>query len=190
MKMPFANNAKNLRILLIIAMTLLVIAVVAGVVYAVKQLNQYATSVSEVVHEAEISQSKLDTLIAQATEIRNESDRVEQVNRIVAESQSYQYQNVIIRDLRAMAANAGVSINSFNFGSADAAGATPGLNSTFVSIDVDNPIPYQDFLNFLRNIELNNTKMQVSSIDIAPAGSESGKQMISSSVLTVEVYTR
>src|SRR5690606_13131347 len=97
---------------------------------------------------------------------------------------SYQYQNEIIRDLNQYAAATGIAITNFNFETQETAEqdqATPpnstaaapsGINSTLVSVTLQNPISYDALLNFFHSIEQNLTKMQISTVSLTKSNNE------------------
>ena len=215
---PLTTNAQRVRISLSVILCLTVVAAIAAVYYAITELNSYSHVVQESVYNAETSQSQIDATKKLVNQMNNNPTSVARVESIVADSKSYQYQDVIITDLRAMAARAGVSIVNFDFSAGDKASgsaasssasqatpsssgsgsatpsttptvAAPSLKSTTVNVSLANPVDYNSFLQFLHYIEQNNTKMQVSKVSLSAAGNaQAGK--VSSDALTIEVYIR
>lgn len=205
------DNAVRLRVVLLVMMFLLIgLAIVLGF-FGLKYLNAQALEVQQVVYEAANGDQKLQRIQELSATLDNNQDAVERAKQIVAESKSYQYQDVIIRDLQAMASQAGVNITNFDFGSAaagtggttstpapasPAAPATPGapvaagLRSTTVNITLENPVDYKKLLTFIHYIEQNLTKMQISKVGLASASSTESPDFISSETLSIEVYIR
>lgn len=176
----------------------LIILIAAGGVYVVNGwLRDLATEVSHATADASASHATITTLQQLQETLEANREVIDRANSIVAESQSYQYQDEIIRDLNNYAAAAGITLTNFNFeaqasGSADQQGqppATPaaptGINSTLVSITIQNPVGYNNLLNFFYSIEQNLTKMQITNISLTKSDNE-----IASDDLTIEVYIR
>ncbi len=65
--------------------------------------------------------------------------------------------------------------------------AAPGLKTVNASIQLDSPIPLTDFLIFLKYIEQNVTKMQITGVTLTPA---EDPNLISNPTINITVYTR
>lgn len=195
----FAKDARRFRITLSICLTLTLIVTTAAIVFSVKYIQSYSNEVKQAYYAADTSQARIDTINRLADSIEHQSDLVARVEQIVADSKHYQYQDVIISDLRSMASRAGVTITDFNFTSAVAGASstapkkpapTGGLHSSTVGITLDNPVDYQSFLNFIHYIELNNTKMQISSVSLSALAGSPNPNNVNSDTLQIEVYIR
>lgn len=200
-------TATTLRAILATGIVLIVSICVAVFVVANNQLKAVATEVNRATVDADASRNNLQTLQAIQAELKKQKDTVERAQSIVADSQSYQYQNQIIADLNDYARQAGISITNLDFGATTNATSTPapaatpsasgdtpstptgpvGVKSTSVSVTLANPIDYKTLLNFIRLIEQNLTKMQVSKVGLS-ADATSGK--VTSDSLTIEVYIK
>jgi type II secretory pathway pseudopilin PulG len=193
----FHLSPTNLRVMLSIGMFLIiaVAAILAGISYT--GLRQVAVDVSHTTLDANASQNNLRTLQQVKEKLEEEKDIVERANSIVAESQSYQYQDQILADLNGYAARSGVTITNIDFSStttttpttpATPALPTPaGVKSRSISVTLKNPIDYNSLLRFLNSIEQNLTKMQISKVSLATDESTGG---VSTEALTIEVYVR
>lgn len=200
-------TATQLRMTL--SISLFVIAILGGVMFSFAngQLETFATEVSHVSIDADASRNNVQTLQTIEKELENNKDVIKKANSIVADSQSYQYQDQIVSDLNKYAAAAGITITNLDFqagdstaGSGSTGSKTPGstttpapsapagVKTTSVTVTMKNPIGYNNFLQFLRAIEDNLTKMQVQKISLSK-GTGEGDQ-ISSDVLTIQVYVR
>lgn len=193
----------NLRVILCIALALTVIAASIIFYFANTSLRQVATAVSHKVADADASRNNLENLKKIEKFLSEQKTTIERVNSIVADSQSYQYQDQIIIDLNTYASQAGIAISSINFGGASTSGApasgqvatdTPtaspaagSVKSTSVSVTVENPVDYNSLLRFVKSIEQNLTKMQISKISMSK-GSEGND--VSTDTLNIEVYIR
>jgi hypothetical protein len=163
-------------------------------------MHDAAIDVSHVVVDADASQSNIQTLQKIQKELASQKDVIARAGDIVADSQSYQYQNQIIGDLNDYARKAGINITNIDFvaaapTTAPSAGATTtptviapaGVKSTSVSITLQNPVPYDSMLHFIYSIEQNLTKMQISKVGLAKGSTGSA---VASEVLTIQVYIK
>ena len=198
------DNAVRLRLILIVVLLLLVSLTIALGFFGVQYLKAQATEVQQVVYDATNSDRKLQRIQELASELEANQDAAARAKQVVAESKSYQYQDVIIKDLQAMASREGVSITNFNFtgsGSSTAKGSSAttkpqatssagGLRSTTVDITLKNPVDYRSLLRFIHYIEQNLTKMQIAKVGLAGAADADSPNAVTSETLTIKVYIR
>ena len=190
------------RLRLILSASLFVIILIAGVSFSLIDgtLRDMATDVSHTTADAEASRDSVQTLQKVQQELTADADVITRASNIVAESQSYQYQDQIVNDLNDYANKAGVSVTSLDFGATTttpAASASPtptssapavaGVNSKTVTVAIKNPVNYNNLLHFIRSIEQNLTKMQISKVGISKGSSGND---VSSDILTIQVYVR
>lgn len=189
------------RLRLILSLSLFVIALITSAVmyFVYNRLYEVAIDVSHAVADSHASQDNIQTLQKVQKELEKNKDVIARAGNIVADSQSYQYQNQIISDLNTFAGNAGIGITNIDFAGGNPTGgpattpktngpvAPTGVKSTSVSVTLQNPVPYDSLLRFIRSIEQNLTKMQISKVSLAkgPSGSD-----VTSEVLTIQVYVR
>lgn len=193
-------TATTLRASLSASLFLIILVAAAGFYIVNNGLRSLATDVSHATADASASRTTITTLQQLQEKLEANREVIQRASNIVAESQSYQYQDEIIRDLNNYAAAAGITITNFNFdtqqatGNQDQSGQTgaqstappSGINSTLVSVTIQNPVSYDNLLRFFYSIEQNLTKMQITNIALTAAdGSE-----LSSDELTIEVYIR
>lgn len=189
-------TATRLRIILSVSMfvTIAIATAIAWLAYA--QLRGLAVDVSHTTLDANASQNNIQTLQRIQQKLAGEKDVIERARGIVADSQTYQYQDQIINDLQKYAAKAGVAITNLDFTASTTTTAPPaagtavapaGVKSTSASITLKTPIDYDALLRFLRSIEQNLTKMQISRISLSKG--TTGSEVLSE-VLTIEVYIR
>lgn len=197
------------KLRLLLSLSLFATFILAGVIFhfANSSLKTMATSVSHKVADADASRNNLENLKRIEKFLNEEQDSIERVNNVVADSKSYQYQDQIILDLNAYAAKAGISITDYDFRNAasgagaapaaPAAGTTPpataaapltgSVKSTSASITVGNPINYENLLKFVKYVEQNLTKMQISKIGLSKDPSTND---LTADSLTIEIYVR
>jgi hypothetical protein len=190
-------TATTVRIIL--SASLLVITGIGVTIFSLahSNLQQVATDVSHVVVDSDASQNNLTTLETVKKTLAINQDVITRASDIVADSQSYQYQDQIVTDIGGYANRAGIGITNIDFSAAKAAApssptaATPaaplGVKTTSVSVTLKNPVDYNSLLRFIESIEQNLTKMQISKVSLSrsTAGNE-----ITSDILTIEVYIR
>lgn len=191
----FAKNARRFRTTLSICLLLAVSVATVLVVLAVRFADTYSAQVKQTVFDASNSEDRVNDITQLANKMKQNKASVDHVEQIVADSKSYEYQDLIVNDLRSMAEKAKVSITSFDFSPQTANGKpkpkTSGpLHSKMVNVTLANPINYNNFLNFLHYIELNNTKMQVSNVALTTITSGKDAGSINSESLEIEVYVR
>lgn len=196
-----ALTATTLRMYL--SLSLFAITLIAGgaLYFINEQLRTYAVEVSKVTAESNSSQNNVQALQKVQEELEKNKEVKERARNIVADNQSYQYQNQIITDLNGYAKKAGVTITNIDFSagstatpttpttpkSGTTAPATPsGVKSTSASITLKNPVSYTRLLRFIKSIEDNLTKMQISRIGLA----RGADNQITSEALSIEVYIR
>ena len=195
-------TATGLRLILTIG--LFGVAAIGIAVFSIadKMLRNTATATSHSVADASASQNNLQNLQKLQQDLIQKQDVVQRAASIVADSKSYEYQNQIINDLNDYASRAGLSIVSINFDTGAASGttkpggpsATPapttvvgGVKSTSASITLKNPVDYVSMLKFIKSIEQNLTKMQISSIGLSQGADGKG---VTSDTLNIEVYIK
>lgn len=189
----------KLRIILSVSMFLIVAVAVTVATLSYPFLRKSAVEVSHATLDASASQNNVRALEELKEKLEEDREVVSRANSIVAESKSYQYQDQIIGDLNNYASKAGVEITNIDFSTSTAApspsSTTPaapaptapsGVKSMQATVTLKNPINYLSLLRFLRSIEQNLTKMQVSKVSLAKDASGG----VSSETLTIEVYVR
>jgi len=188
-------TAPRLRIMLSISLFIIVAIAVAIASMAYGQLEQMAVDTSHATIDANASQNNLQSLQKIQQKLAQDATSVERTNNIVADSRSYQYQDQIISDLKAYASAAGLSIVNLDFSSNVSStqtskpatlSAPSGVKSTSVGVSLKNHVDYTAFITFVRSIEQNLTKMQISRISLSKG---IGSNVVSEA-LTIEVYVR
>lgn len=144
--------------------------------------------------DAELAQEEISRLKQLKTTLEQDKEIINKTAQIVADSQSYNYQDQIIADLTSYAASAQLGILGFDFGvkpgESPAAGksATSTQRRTLVSIQLENNIPYTSLLTFIKSIEQNVTKMQLTGINFQPKKDDPTR--ILGSTIEIEVFLR
>jgi hypothetical protein len=198
----------KLRLILIGVISMLIILAGVGFWLFSSQLSAYAEQVSKDAAQANVSANDISRLEKLKTQLEDDAVAITRTKNIVADSQSYQYQNQIINDLSIYAKNAGVVVSSYSFDSSTSASgeaspsatapapsaettapvAADGLKTTNITVTLKSPADYKAVMRFVHSIESNLTKMQLSGISIAQASED--KNMVTTNPLTIQVYTR
>ncbi len=205
-------TAVKMRYILVATLVGTIAFMAIGVYFAYSVLGGVAAEASQVLSRAasaDAEQRYISELEKKLEEYSVARDRAQQ---IVAESQSYRYQDQVIQDLTQYANRAGLQIASFTFQSAEPAGAqaapppaqgdgsaapaedgsiapapAAAIQSTIVSVQLSEPVAYRNLLHFLHLIEENLTRMQITQLSLSPGESAS---TVSAQTLNIEVYLR
>ncbi len=195
----------KLRLVLIASMVVILIACGFSFWLFRGQMVTYANRISTDNATASASSDDIANLQKLQAQLAENQVAVTRAKNIVADSKFYQYQTQIVDDLERYAAQAGVSLSGFTFNNENAPKATstpqstpatpstatpttvPGLKTTSVAINIANPVKYQSVMLFLRAIELNLTKMEISGVTLTQAV---GTNDLTVGPINIEVYTR
>lgn len=199
----------QLRMILVFGIVTILIASAVGFWFFRGWLESYAAGVSEEAQKAELTSNEVTALQNVQKQLDENRVAVNRAQNIVADSKSYSYQTQIMNDINKYAANSGIVVTGYTFGSdgstenpnasaspnpdaGAAAAATPapaGLKTTSVSLTIASPVPYQSIMKFMRAIETNLTKMQLTGISMTQ-DSENKGDFVSVDPLTIEVYVK
>lgn len=193
-------TAKKLRNILILALGLIVVCIGCVMYFATSflQSTQQATIQKQI--DAELSSDDLNRLLLIESALNKNQPTVAKAAQIVSDSQQYQYQDQIIKDLDSYARQSGISINGYDFGQiidpkAKKSRSAPqprqqisGVKSIPVDISLDSPMPYRSFLQFLKLLEQNVSKMQVSGVNLAP--DKEDVRLITNPSISLIIYVR
>jgi hypothetical protein len=154
------------------------------------QLTQYVVQVDHLKIDSEMNEQGIVNATKLRLALEKNQDNVNRAASIVADTQYYKYQDQIVEDITAYARASGLTILGFDFSKAASskASAVKGVNTMVANITVKSPVPYSNYLQFLKLIERNLTKMQVTQLDISNDLKTPGA--ISSPIITLEVYVR
>lgn len=194
-------TAPSLRLILALTITIMISIGAAGFWLVREELVKLASETNSLATGVSASRYNLQNLKKLEYELKRLQDAEQKATTIAAESKSYMYQNQIISDIYAMAEKTGLSIDTINFTSASSTPtdttqtisgsvASSGLKSTFANISVKNPVDYDDLLAFIRYIELNSTKMQISKISLVSQITGGAIAGVNSDAFNIEVYVR
>lgn len=176
--------------LLYATIVLLAGAVIAGGYFIHDRLTSYITTVDHLKTDADINDEAILNAQRLSVALETHRDSVKRAEAIVADTKYYEYQDQIVRDITSYANAAGVTILGFDFPVTTSAkgGSAKGVKSVAATISLASPVPYDNYLNFLKLIERNLTKMQVSELNLTSSLSTFGR--VGSPTISMEVYVR
>lgn len=195
------SKATTLRTILAIALALILIGAGAGFYFGYLSLKEVAAQSSEVQATAYQSDQRLQELLNMEMALNKNTEAIKNAERIVAESQSYMYQNQIINDITAFANQSELALKSISFSSMGgeessspsqetSAPAMSGIKSTTIAIELGGNISYLSILRFVHLIEQNLTRMQISNLSFTGSSADQEGEGESSQTLNIEVFVR
>lgn len=171
-----------------------IIALLFGTGYAVTLTHQkLASFVTEVDHlkiDSEVNQRSIENAQKLRRALDDNKDSVTRAAAIVADTKYYEYQDQIVQDIASYANAAGLTVLGFDFtpSTQSHTSTVKGLKTVVATISLKSPVPYPNYLRFLKLIERNLTKMQVTELEIANDLKTPGA--IDAQLVTLEVYVR
>jgi len=187
-------TALLLHRILIGSMIGIVVAGGAGYYLLSGMLTQRVIEADHAKIDLDISRSNVDTLRNLDQQLKNNQDIIARAQDIVGTATDFKYQDQAINDLNQLAAANGVGITGYSFPSGASAppqaGITlpAGVKSVLVTINTASPIAYQNYLRFLRALELNLTRFQITGVDVTPDGQK--PDQITNSSIGIMMYVR
>ena len=204
----------QLRIILVLSLLLAIGLGIGGFILLRGVLAAKATEISQIATEVKGLSDNIRKLESAEKTLKANQNVEVKAREMLADIQSYQYQDRIVQDLKAIAGTSGVNIKNVDFmvsqtsasavvPQAPAQGtpevATPtsnlpgGINQTKATITIESPVSYNSLLLFIRALESNSMKMQVSKVSITGAGASSeakNKDQVTSEAFVIGVYIR
>lgn len=176
--------------LLISALILLVIGTSVGSWFMQSMLVAQVIETDHVKIDAELSQTELQRSQTLQAYLETNRTAIEKANAIVSETKTYQYQNQIVNDIESYANKAGIVVLGYSFpqGTTTTKTDPTGLKSVSATLTLQTPVNYTSYLKFLKYIEQNVTKMQITNLSLAPDPNDS--QNIKDTAITLKVYVR
>lgn len=195
----------KLRLILAILLVMLTGAGVGVFTIGYRILTDFSQSSRSLASQAQASNSSLQDLITTKKELEENADVVDRASRIVAQSRSYEYQDIANTILPSYAAQAGLTITSISFANSQQTSATTpsgtataaavmtapsGVKSMTITVALKNPVEYTRMLNFLHYIEQSLFIMHIKQVGLSKTADAKDDALVSSDILTIEVYIR
>jgi hypothetical protein len=133
-----------------------------------------------------VSSNSINVNISKST---TNSNNVNKANSVIASSQSYK--NQVTQDLNKYASSTGVSITNLSFTQPTISSTEPsitGVESKFATITLKSPVVFTNLMQFLKAIENNLPKIQLTGISLGRA--TGSNDSVTVEPLTIEVFTR
>lgn len=186
-------TATKLRLVLIGLIAAMVAAFSFGGWLLLQQLEQTVRETDHARTDADMAATELQQLRRLKQQFDEQKDIIDRAKQIAASADQYRYQDQIINDISQYAKRYGLQISAFDFsaaGSTASPGSQPavtGTKRTPFTITLKGPLAYSSFLKFLRDIEQNLTKIQVTSLALAPDKNPSN---VTNPTISLEVYLK
>lgn len=183
-------KASTLRSIMIVTIFITIGLLGYGFYYAQNWLNTYAVSVGEIVAKSTAKSTSSQGIAELQTEIGARQSAVSKASGITVSSSDYQSQ--IIGDLTKYALNNGILITDYDVANPAIADIKiqpiSGVSSSYITITFGNPVPMTGLIKFLKSIETNLPKMQLTGISLKDNPSLAGT--VNVDPITIEVYTK
>lgn len=181
-------TATKLRYVLIAAILLTVGGFGAAGWWAQQVLAQKARETDHARIDADLSSLELQQLRRLKTQLEQQQEIIGRAQQIAATAEQYRYQDQVISDIQQYAGRYGIQISNFDFGAkAGSKSSDNTSNKTAFTITLRGPLAYDVFLKFLRDLEANLTKLQITSLTLAP---DKNPTLISNPSISLEVFLK
>ena len=169
---------------------LLVAGIGTGSYITHKKLASFVTDVDHTKIDTELSEQGIENAKKLRRTLDDNRESVARAAAIVADTKYYEYQDQIVQDISSYAAASGLTVLGFDFTTSTSAKATAitGVKAVVATISLSSPVNYDNYLQFLKLIERNLPKMQITQLDISNDLKNPGG--VNSPVITLEVYVR
>lgn len=175
-------KASSLRSIMVVFLLLAIGLSAYGFYLTQGQLNDFAISVGQVVSKSTASSTSSQGISQLQTALSERQTTIDKTNAFTVSSQDYQTQ--AFNDLTKYATDAGVLISDYNVSTT----TTTDARLSYVTIKFNNPVQTSSLIKFLKLIETNLPKMQVSGITLTDNPSTVGT--VNVDPLTIGVYTK
>lgn len=186
MKQKKSLSAVGLQRIFIVSIVLMVALLIFGFSWLSSMLENQHIRADHTTIDAELARDDVTQLQQLETYIEDNQATINRAQAIVTEASQYQRQ--VVTDIESFARDTGVQIQGFNFVSEDeaTAAAVNGTTVTNVTVTLQNPIEYTSYLRFLKAIEQNLTRMQVTGVSLTP--NADNLNQVSNPQIGLEVY--
>lgn len=189
----------------LVVRTILSILVLIGIglttgsfIYAQDFLRKYAVEVAHKTIDARASDSTIQSLRQIQKELVANQDVRKRINLLRSDDQFPEFR--IVDEIQKIAKQNNIKIKSFSYQDSATAAATPSapvnpgtqinnINEKTISllVDLESPVNYKTFLEFMYDIEQHLPKMKVDGVSLTPGDT---KDRVTVGQLTVEMYIK
>lgn len=201
-------DARKLRLVLIGTIFTLIVLTGIGLSLLLGYLSNQATNADHAQIDTELQTSNTVYIKQLQATLDKQKDAVTKVQQVVGSEQDYQYQDQFINEIKSLASTYGIGITGFTFadstssseiaptttsptavgGGAISSALPAGVKQVLVTVNVQSPIAYDTYLLFLRALELNLTRLEITGVDISPSATDPNS--ITNSTIGIEMYVR
>ena len=175
-------KASSLRSIMVVFLLLTIGLSTYGFYLAQCWLNDFAISVGQAVSKSTASSTSSQGISQLQAALSERQTAIDKTNAFTISSQDYQTQ--AFNDLTKYALNTGVLISDYNVPNP----TTTDAKLSYITIKFNNPVQTSSLIKFLKLIETNLPKMQVSGITLRDNPSTIGT--VNVDPLTIGVYTK
>ncbi len=163
-------TATRLRLILIVGFITLLAGCGVGGWFTQQLLAQKVVEADHARTDADTAREQVNELKSMQAQLDKNKDIVARASQIAASANQYEYQDQVIKDVEIYANRHGLAVSGYDFNAPVASGskAPAGTVLTPFSVTLRGPAPYISFLAFLRDMENNLTKIQVTSLTLSP----------------------
>ncbi|HZJ34980.1 MAG TPA: hypothetical protein VFD55_03165 [Candidatus Angelobacter sp.] len=183
-------KAASLRTFMSFIIFIMIGSAIVGFYYAQDWLSKFANEVSSITTtESTKNEDDAQALNQLKNEIATNQTTANKAASMIASTQNYQTQ--VTQDLDKYASNTGISITDYGFEKpaiAIAPLSINGVQQSYVTITLKNPVKFTNLIKFIKSIESNTPKMQLTGVNLNydPVSDND----VTTEPLVIEVYTR
>jgi Tfp pilus assembly protein PilO len=184
-------TAKRMNLTLKIGLALILVGIAAGLYFANKKLTTLAKQTTELKAKVEIGEQQIKSYEVTKAKVGNLSYVDELAAQVLPAQED---QSTVVAELTQFGRQTGLTISRIEFLEAGKSPtgkklATPaGVNVTPVNINIAAGGSYSDLLNYLKLLETNRRRSQVSNINIAPDNENPNR--LSEVTISLNLYTK
>lgn len=169
---------QNLRTLLSALLAIVILGGGALFYFGLEQVRAFAIETNNRLADAEASDKQIEQLQALRNQLAQSQALITKADQMFTTQASYQAQ--AFADVRNYANQAGVAVTSTDF-------EDPTTGSYTMILRLNNPVNYGQLIQFLKLMEGNLPKMQVTSISLAPSTESS---LVQVEEIKVNIFVR
>lgn len=198
-------SASTLRILLASTIIAIGIASATGFAYGLNYIQKYAVDVSRKKVDAQASNGTVASLQKAQEKLDETKDVRDKLQLLKSDSEFPEFR--IVDEVRAVAGKNGIQIESFDYGEANATGATSsappaqtsptvtptptaptsGGNTISLTVKLQSPVNYSSYLQFLYDLEQSLPILKVDGVSLSPGDSN---EQVAIDQLTIQMYKK
>jgi hypothetical protein len=179
-------KATNLLIALSVLSVLLVAGSIAGLYFGQDWLRTYKAESYQITIGAKTKIVSPELITQIQTAVNENSQYSKTALNLLVSSKSYK--DIAQKTISAYASDAGIEIENSSFNAPSIPIGISGVNPVYTTITIKNPVSIDRLLRFMKAIESNMPKMQLSGINMSRA--ELDQNMVDIEPLTIEMYAR